>query len=76
MSIAAIQLQGVTKAFRRRQREPGAPWWRRGWKDRVALHELDLVIESGGITGILGPNGSGKGVTSIGCRSRLRSSRS
>src|SRR6266540_3172580 len=60
MSIAAIQLQGVTKAFRRRQREPGAPWWRRGWKDRVALHELDLVIESGGITGILGPNGSGK----------------
>src|SRR6266571_2165315 len=60
MSIAAIQLQGVTKAFRRRQREPGAPWWRLDWKDKVALHELDLTVEAGGITGILGPNGSGK----------------
>jgi ABC-2 type transport system ATP-binding protein len=57
---AAIELQGVTKTFRRRERESGAPWWRREWKDKVALHELDLVIEAGGITGILGPNGSGK----------------
>jgi len=58
--MAAIELQGVTKAFRRRERETGAPWWRREWKDKVALHELDLVIQPGGITGILGPNGSGK----------------
>jgi ABC-2 type transport system ATP-binding protein len=60
MTSAAIELQGITKAFRRRERESGAPWWRRGWKDKVALHELNLVIEAGGITGILGPNGSGK----------------
>ncbi len=60
MSTAAIEIQGVRKAFRRREREAGAPWWRREWKDKVALHELDLVIETGGITGILGPNGSGK----------------
>ena len=60
MTSAAIELHGVSKAFRRRERETGAPWWRRVWKDRVALHELDLVIESGGVTGILGPNGSGK----------------
>ena len=60
MTAAAIQLQGVTKAFRRREREAGAPWWRREWKDKVALHELDLVVEAGGVTGILGPNGSGK----------------
>src|SRR5713226_7612414 len=60
MSTAAIEIQGVRKAFRRRERESGAPWWRREWKDKVALHELDLVIETGGITGILGPNGSGK----------------
>jgi ABC-2 type transport system ATP-binding protein len=59
-TTAAIELQGVTKAFRRREREKGAPWWRRGWKDKVALQELDLVIEVGGVTGILGPNGSGK----------------
>jgi ABC-2 type transport system ATP-binding protein len=60
MTAAAIQLQGVTKAFRRREREAGAPWWRREWKDKVALHELDLVVQTGGVTGILGPNGSGK----------------
>src|ERR1700704_2179838 len=60
MSTAAIEIRGVSKAFRRRERESGAPWWRREWKDKVALHELDLVIQSGGITGILGPNGSGK----------------
>jgi ABC-2 type transport system ATP-binding protein len=60
MSAAAIQLQGVTKAFRRRERGAGAPWWRREWKDKVALHELDLVVQAGGVTGILGPNGSGK----------------
>ena len=59
-TTAAIELQGVSKAFRRREREKGAPWWRRGWKDKVALQELDLVIEAGGVTGILGPNGSGK----------------
>ena len=57
---AAIQLQGVTKSFRRREREAGAPWWRRDWKAKVALHELDLIVEAGGVTGILGPNGSGK----------------
>src|SRR6267143_7073219 len=60
MTSAAIELQGITKAFRRRERESGAPWWRREWKDKIALHEMDLVLQSGGITGILGPNGSGK----------------
>jgi ABC-2 type transport system ATP-binding protein len=60
MTSAAIELRGIRKAFRRRERESGAPWWRREWKDKVALHELDLVIRAGGITGILGPNGSGK----------------
>ncbi len=60
MRVPAIEIQGVRKAFRRREREAGAPWWRRGWKDKVALHELDLVVEPGGVTGILGPNGSGK----------------
>lgn len=60
MSTAAIQIQGVSKTFRRRERGAGAPWWRRVWKDKVALHELDLTVEAGGVTGILGPNGSGK----------------
>src|SRR4030088_3651902 len=58
--MTAIEIHGISKAFRRRERETGAPWWKREWKDKVALHELDLVIEAGGVTGILGPNGSGK----------------
>src|SRR5256885_16762662 len=61
MSHPAIEIQGVRKAFRRREREAGAPWWKRAApKDKVALHELDLVVARGGVTGVLGPNGSGK----------------
>jgi ABC-2 type transport system ATP-binding protein len=60
MAVAAIELRGVTKAFKRQEREAGARWWQRTSKDKVALHALDLVVEAGGITGILGPNGSGK----------------
>jgi len=60
MSIPAIEIRGVRKAFRRREREAGAPWWKRGLKETVALHELDLTVERGGVTGVLGPNGSGK----------------
>src|SRR3982075_4746932 len=60
MSTTAIEIHGIRKSFRRREREAGAPWWRRAWKDKVALYELDLVVEAGGVTGILGPNGSGK----------------
>ena len=60
MSIPAIEIDGVRKVFRRRERASGAPWWRREWKDKMALHELDLTVTAGGVTGILGPNGSGK----------------
>src|SRR4030088_1273624 len=60
MSSAAIEIEGLKKVFRRRERKDGAPWWRRSWKDKVALHELALTVEAGGVTGILGPNGSGK----------------
>ena len=60
MSSPAIEMQGIKKSFRRRERESGAPWWRPEWKDAVALHELDLTVKAGGVTGILGPNGSGK----------------
>lgn len=60
MNPPAIEIQGVRKAFRHRERESGAPWWKTAPRDKVALHELDLVVEPGGVTGILGPNGSGK----------------
>ena len=58
--MTAIEIHGISKAFRHRERATGAPWWKRAWKDKVALYELDLVVEAGGVTGILGPNGSGK----------------
>ena len=58
--MTAIEIHGISKAFRRREREAGAPWWRCEWKEKVALYELDLIVEAGGVTGILGPNGSGK----------------
>src|SRR5438105_12945941 len=60
MSSPAIEIRGVRKAFRRRERESGAPWCRRGWKDKAALHELALTVEPRGVTGILAANGSGK----------------
>jgi ABC-2 type transport system ATP-binding protein len=61
MNVPAIDIQGVRKAFQRREREAGAPFWKRAApKDKVALHALDLQVEAGGITGVLGPNGSGK----------------
>ena len=60
MSTPAIEIHGVRKAFRVRERESGAPWWKTASKEKVALHELDLMVERGGVTGILGPNGSGK----------------
>lgn len=60
MTTSAIVIHGISKTFRRREREPGSPWWRRDWKDKVALHQLDLRVEAGSVTGILGPNGSGK----------------
>src|ERR1700739_2648795 len=60
MSTPAIEIDGVRKAFRVRERESGARFWRATSKEKPALHELDLTVEPGGVTGILGPNGSGK----------------
>ena len=60
MSSPAIEIRKVKKAFRSRERRAQGQWWPRAWKDKVALHELDLTVEPGGVVGILGPNGSGK----------------
>jgi ABC-2 type transport system ATP-binding protein len=60
MKTPAVEIQGVRKAFRVRERQSGARFWRKTSREKVALHELNLVVEPGGVTGILGPNGSGK----------------
>ncbi len=51
--MPAVHMVAVSKTYRRRGRPP-----------QKALDGLDLVVESGGVHGFLGPNGSGK-TTSI-----------
>src|SRR5688572_28664849 len=50
--VPAVQMTAVSKTYRRRGR-PG----------EKALDGLDLLVESGGVHGFLGPNGSGKTTT-------------
>ena len=54
---AAVEVAGVSKRFARSRR-----WFARRTerKDRLALDQVSLQVESGRITGILGANGSGK----------------
>jgi ABC-2 type transport system ATP-binding protein len=52
--MPAVVMEGVTKTYR----------GRRGRPPQKALDDLDLLVESGGVHGFLGPNGSGK-TTSI-----------
>ena len=50
--MPAVEMHAVSKTYRRRGRPP-----------QLALDGLDLVVESGGVHGFLGPNGSGKTTT-------------
>jgi ABC-2 type transport system ATP-binding protein len=50
--MPAVQLTAVSKTYRRRGRPP-----------QKAIDDLDLLVESGGVHGFLGPNGSGKTTT-------------
>src|SRR5687767_7278862 len=50
--MPAVQLTAVSKSYRRRRRPP-----------QKALDGLDLLVETGGVHGFLGPNGSGKTTT-------------
>ncbi len=50
--MPAVHLTAVSKTYRRRGRPP-----------QKALDRLDLLVESGGVHGFLGPNGSGKTTT-------------
>jgi ABC-2 type transport system ATP-binding protein len=50
--VPAVELHAVTKTYTRRGRPP-----------QRALDDLHLVVETGGVHGFLGPNGSGKTTT-------------
>ena len=50
--MPAVEMTGVSKTYRRRGGQP-----------HKAIDKLDLLVESGGVHGFLGPNGSGKTTT-------------
>jgi ABC-2 type transport system ATP-binding protein len=50
--MPAVQMTGVSKTYRRRGGQP-----------HRAIDKLDLLVETGGVHGFLGPNGSGKTTT-------------
>ena len=50
--MPAVEMIGVSKTYRRRGRPP-----------QKALDGLDLLVDTGGVHGFLGPNGSGKTTT-------------
>jgi ABC-2 type transport system ATP-binding protein len=56
---AAIEIEGLTKTFRRSEGYRDAlTFWKRDYV--AALLGVDLTVPAGGIMGILGPNGAGK----------------
>ncbi|HYM51400.1 MAG TPA: ABC transporter ATP-binding protein [Candidatus Limnocylindrales bacterium] len=60
MKTPAVETHGIAKRFSVRSRAVGPAFWRREVKEKVALHDVNLEVKHGHITGILGANGSGK----------------
>jgi len=66
--MPAIEVQGLTKAFRTYKKEPGFRGALRGLFHRkheltVAVKEVGFTVEEGELVGFLGPNGAGKTTT-------------
>jgi len=66
--MPAIQVQGLTKAFRTYKPEPGfvgavKGLVRRKYDLTLAVKEVSFAIEAGELVGFLGPNGAGKTTT-------------
>ncbi|HEY9287562.1 MAG TPA: ABC transporter ATP-binding protein [Candidatus Dormibacteraeota bacterium] len=57
LNPTAVEMEGISKRFAQSRRWP---WRRKNRKDKRALDQVSLHVESGRITGILGANGSGK----------------
>ena len=68
MSNRAIEVSGLTKAFRTYKKQPGFSGalkglFRRTYEQTVAVKDVSFRIESGELVGFLGPNGAGKTTT-------------
>src|SRR5437899_11755085 len=66
--MAAIQVPGLTKAFRTYKKQPGfrgavKGLFRRQYEQTLAVKDVTFQIEPGELVGFLGPNGAGKTTT-------------
>src|SRR5208283_1384429 len=68
MTKPAIEVDGLTKAFRTYKKQPGFAGavrglFRRRYEQTVAVKEVSFAIQPGELVGFLGPNGAGKTTT-------------
>src|SRR6266581_8543528 len=66
--MAAIEVNGLTKAFRTYKKQPGfggavKGLFRRQYEQTVAVKDVNFQVEPGELVGFLGPNGAGKTTT-------------
>src|SRR5207244_1227323 len=66
--MPAIQVTGLTKAFRTYKKQPGFAGalkglFRRTYEQTLAVKDVNFTIEPGELVGFLGPNGAGKTTT-------------
>jgi ABC-2 type transport system ATP-binding protein len=67
-SMPAIEVTGLTKAFRTYKKQPGFAGavkglFHRTYEQTVAVQDVSFAIEPGELVGFLGPNGAGKTTT-------------
>ncbi|HSU56024.1 MAG TPA: ABC transporter ATP-binding protein [Candidatus Dormibacteraeota bacterium] len=66
--MPAIEVNGLTKAFRTYKKQPGfrgavRGLFRRQYEQTVAVKDVSFKVEPGELVGFLGPNGAGKTTT-------------
>src|SRR5438270_9462440 len=66
--MPAIEVTGLSKAFRTYKKQPGfggaiRGLFRRKYEQTLAVQEVSFAIEPGELVGFLGPNGAGKTTT-------------
>ena len=68
MTKPAIEVNGLTKAFRTYKKQPGFAGavrglFRRRYEQTLAVKDVNFTVEPGELVGFLGPNGAGKTTT-------------